>query len=151
MSSLPQEKSQNYSDKDVREFFNRYFTKTLTFPANQIDAVVGFFENRGFDTTAAVSTAIVLLEQAKLDDINAFKLLDTLKGLSDVELSGVVAQVLNYNRPRSSSLGFQRTNQRNSFEQRNIEQPPAQTVAINTPTSSYVAQGYVSSGYVADN
>jgi len=120
VSSLPQEKPQNYSDRDVREFFNRYFTKTLTFPANQIDAVVGFFENRGFDNTAAVSTAIVLLEQAKLDDINAFKLLDTLKGLSEVELSRVVAQVLNYNRPRCSSLGFQRTNQRDTFEQRNI-------------------------------
>jgi hypothetical protein len=120
MSNLPQEKPQNYSDRDVREFFNRYFTKTLTFPSNQIDAVVGFFEKRGFDNTAAVSTAIVLLEQAKLDDINAFKLIDTLKGLSDVELSRVVAQVLNYNRPRCSSLGFQKTSQRDTFEQRNI-------------------------------
>jgi len=120
MSSLPQEKPQNYSDRDVRQFFDRYFAKTLSFPANQIDGVVGFFENRGFDNTAAVSTAIVLLEQAKLDDINAFKLLDTLKGLSDVELSRVVAQVLNYNRPRSSSLGFQRSNQRDTSEQRNI-------------------------------
>jgi len=120
MSSLPQQKPENYSDRDVREFFDRYFTKTLTFPANQIDAVVGFFENRGFDNTAAISTAIVLLEQAKLDDINAFKLLDTLKGLSEVELSRVVAQVLNYNRPRSSSLGFQRTSQRATSEQRNI-------------------------------
>lgn len=120
MTSLPQQKPENYSDRGVREFFNRYFTKTLTFPANQIDAVVGFFESRGFDNTAAISTAIMLLEQAKLDDVSAFKLLDTLKGLSEVELSRLVAQVLNYNRPKSSSLGFQKNNQRNTFEQRNV-------------------------------
>jgi hypothetical protein len=120
MSNLPQEKPQNYSDRDVREFFDRYFSKTISFPANQIDAVIGFFENRGFDKTAAISTSIVLLEQAKIDNINAFKLIDTLKGLSDIELSNVVAQVLNYNRPRSSSLGFKKSNQQSTFEQRNI-------------------------------
>jgi hypothetical protein len=148
MSSLPQQKPENYSDRDVRKFFNRYFTKTLSFPANQIDAVVGFFENRGFDNTAAVSTAIVLLEQAKLDDINAFKLLDTLKGLSEVELSRVVAQVLNYNRPRSSSLGFQRLLSQNTLESRNIETPAS--VASATLTQDYIEPGYVQSGYVDD-
>lgn len=117
-NSLP-EFSQS-SDTNVKKFFNQYFTKQLEFPSNQIDAVVGFFENRNFDKTAAVSTATVLLEQSKLDNIDVFQLLDTLKGLSEVELSRIVAEVLNYKRPRSSSLGFKTRNQVDAFEKRNI-------------------------------
>lgn len=120
MTSLPQTKPENRSDREVKKFFDRYFTKQLEFPSNQTDAVVGFFVNRGFDKTSAVSTAIVLLEQAKLDDINIFQLLDTLKGLSEVELSAVVTEILNYKRPRSSSLGYKTSDQIDRFEKRNI-------------------------------
>lgn len=121
MSSLPQEQQAPRSDKNVRQFFNRYFTKQLQFPGNQVDAIVGFFENRGFDKQAAVSTTITLLEQAKLDNVNVFQLLDTLKGLSEVQLSTVVTEILNYKRPRSSSLGFKTTPSTDTLESRNID------------------------------
>lgn len=120
MTNLPSEKSESRSDRSVNRFFDRYFTKQLEFPSNQVDAVVGFFENRGFEKTAAVSTAIVLLEQAKLDNINVFELLDTLKGLTEVQLSAVVTEIINYKRPRSSSLGFRQTELLDKLEKRNI-------------------------------
>ena len=78
------------SSNKVKEFFNNYFTEAISFPANQVDAVVGFFEARGFDTASASGTATVLLQQAKIDDVNVFTLLDTLKGLEDIQISQIV-------------------------------------------------------------
>jgi len=89
---------------------------------NQIDAVVGFFSKRGFDDSAARSTAIVLLNQARLENVNPFKLLDTIKGLTDAQLSQVVTEVLNVYRDRSSALGFKLTTVEETTESRNIRQ-----------------------------
>lgn len=117
-SSLPIQRQSN--DKSVTEFFDKYFTKKLSFPTNEVDAVIGFFLKRGFDKTAAQSTSTVLLEQAKIDNVNIFTLLDTLKGLTEVQLSTVVAEVLNYNRDSTSSVGFKRTATVDKIEKRNI-------------------------------
>ena len=108
------------SDQKVNKVFDQYFTASQNFPSNEVDSVVGFFENRGFDKTAAVSTATTLLSQARLDNVNVFELLDTLKGLESVQISAVVAQVINYNRPSTSTIGFRRDNQDNLSEKRNI-------------------------------
>ena len=94
------------SEQRVVEFFNNYFNKTLEFSANDFDAVVGFFTKRDFDKTSAVSVSQALLPQAKLDQVNVFELLDTLKGLNEVQISKVVTQVLNFQRNKSSTLGF---------------------------------------------
>jgi|TARA_B110000977_G_scaffold200388_1_gene290729 hypothetical protein len=117
-SSLPIPAQTN--DKGVTEFFDKYFTEKLSFASNEVDAVIGFFENRGFQRSAAISTGTILLQQAKLDDIKIFKLLDTLKGFDEVKLSAVVAEVLNYNRLNSSTLGFKTTATSNTLEKRNI-------------------------------
>lgn len=120
MPSLPQEKTSNTSDKGVTSFFNNYFDKQLTFPTNQVDAVIAYFQKRGFDKTASISVSTILLQQAKLDGVNVFKLLDTLKGLNEVQLSAVVTEVLNYNRPKTSTLGYKRDQELDKVERRNI-------------------------------
>ena len=108
------------TDQKVNKVFDQYFTASQNFPSNEVDAVVGFFENRGFEKVAAVSTATTLLSQARLDNVKVFELLDTLKGLEAVQLSAVVAQVINYNRPSTSTIGFTRDSQDNLTEKRNI-------------------------------
>ena len=120
MPSLPQEKPSNTSDRGVTKFFNNYYSKQLSFPTNQVDAVVTFFTKRKFDKTAAISVATSLLTQSKIDNVNVFKLLDTLSGLTEVQLSAVVTEVLNYNRARSSTLGFKTNAKSNKVEKRNI-------------------------------
>jgi len=121
MSNLPKQKPTPGSNEDVRQFFDKYFTKTVSYPASKIDAVVGFFENRGFERTASIAVATVLLQQAKIDNVNIFELLDTLKGLTDLQLSAVVTETLNYSRPSTSSLGYRRTTATDTFETRNIK------------------------------
>lgn len=107
---------------EVRNFFDKFFLNQITFPSNQIDAIVGFFLKRGFDDDAARSTSIVLLNQARLENVNPFQLLDTIKGLTDAQLSSVVTEVLNVYRDRSSSLGFKLINIEETAESRNIKQ-----------------------------
>jgi hypothetical protein len=119
--NLPKSPSTD-SASEVKSFFDRYFLHQITFPSNQIDAVVGHFLKRGFDELAAKSTAIVLLTQSRIENINVFQLIDTLKGLTDQQLSGVVAEVLNTYREKTSSLGFRDTFIVENYESRNIRQ-----------------------------
>ena len=118
MSSLPT--SPKSSDQNVTEFFDNYFNEKLAFPTNEVDAVIGFFEKRGFDRSAAISTGTILLQQAKLDDIKVFVLLDTLKDFDETKLSAVVAEVLNYNRINTSTLGFKSAAIVDTLEKRNV-------------------------------
>lgn len=114
--------SNNDSADEVRSFFDKYFTHQITFPSNQIDAVLGFFLKNGFDEQAAKSTAIVLLNQARIDNVNPMKLIDTLKTLNGAQLSQVVTEILNLYREKTSSLGFKVFDTEPTFESRNIAQ-----------------------------
>ena len=71
---------------------------------------------------AARSTAIVLLNQSRIENVSPFKLVDTLKGLTSTQLSNVVTEVLNVYRDRSSSLGFKTISTAETAESRNIRQ-----------------------------
>lgn len=108
------------SATETKQFFDRYFVDSVSYPSNQVDAVVGFFKKRGFDDVAANSVAGVLLQQAKVDNVNVFKLLDTLKGLESRQLSSVIAQVLNANRSKVSTIGYRNTEKQTPLETRNI-------------------------------
>jgi hypothetical protein len=105
-------------DKLMVDEFKSWIDKPIT--TNQIDAVLGFFLKRGFDESSARATGIVLLNQAKLDNVNVFTLIDQLKGLTDVQLSKVVTEVLNAYRVQTSTLGYKVVNLEDTFESRNI-------------------------------
>lgn len=117
--NLPSEQSPNTS-VDVKQFFDKFFVHQVSFPSNQIDGVVGFFLKNGFDIESARSTGIVLLNQARASNINVFELIDTLKALTDVELSRVVAQILNAYREKVSLLGYRIAPLVDTYESRNI-------------------------------
>ncbi len=118
-SNLPLEQNTD-SAGAVKLFFNNYFNEAISFPAGEIDAVIGFFKKRGFDDLASNSTSIILLQQAKLDGVEIFKLLDTLKGFTEIQLSAVVAEVLNYNRQKNSTLGYRQQDTSDLLEKRNV-------------------------------
>jgi hypothetical protein len=117
--NLPSEPKSD-SAEAVKEFFDQYQVQNISYPSNQVDAVIGFFENRGFEKSSAISVATVLLQQAKLDQVNVFELIDTLQGLNKTQLSNIVATILNYNRQKVSTLGFRVENAAETAEKRNI-------------------------------
>lgn len=120
-TNLPVSDDTNDSAAETRNFFNNYFTSQISFPTAEIDSVVGFFLKRGFEEQSARSTAIVLLNQAKLDNVRVFQLVDTLKGLTDVQLSQVVSEILNQSRQKTSALGYRLLNVDETTESRNIK------------------------------
>lgn len=103
------------------EYFNNFYNLEISYNPSEVDAVIGYFLKRGFEKVSAINTASVLLQQAKIDNLNVQELIDTLKGVTDVQLSLIVAQILNLNRSKTSVLGFRDiTSQTELFEQRNV-------------------------------
>lgn len=110
--------SQN--SEDTKQFFDKFFVNQVSFPAAEIDAVISFFLKRDFDLESSRSITIILLNQAKIDNVNVFQLLDTLKKLTDVQLNQVIAQILNSYRENISLLGYRIAEVSDVYESRNI-------------------------------
>jgi hypothetical protein len=123
MSSINDESIDKKQDSaaEVKEFFDKYLVKKISLTSNQVNAVIGFFEKRGFGKQSAVAISSVLLQQADIDGVNIFKLLDTLKGLNEVQLNNLVSTILNNNRSRFSSIGYRSNPSSQTREQRNIK------------------------------
>ena len=100
--------------------FNSYYSQPVELSSTVLAAMKGYFTNRNFGEVASESIAITIMTQARQDGYNPMQILDTLKGLNDVELSGLVSEILNYNRFKSSSLGCAATFKPNIEVQRSI-------------------------------
>jgi hypothetical protein len=86
--------------------FDTYYEKPLELDTNTFEAMKSFFTSRGFETIAAESVVIVIIKQAKKDGYNPMEILDTLKGLTNVEISALVSEIVNNNRLKTSFLGY---------------------------------------------
>ena len=120
MSSLPIPNISKRSDKGVQLFFDTYYNTQINLSDNELSVVIAFFEDAGFDKTAAIAVSTLLLRQAKNESIKVFELLDTLKTLDGTRLSSIVAEILNYNRKRTSVVGFRKLKTTTTIETRNI-------------------------------
>lgn len=105
-NNVPKTTSTDNSFQKTINVFENYTQSPITVNASTLDGMIAFFSSRGFLEDAAESTALIIIRQANKDKINPFDLLDTLKGLNDVQLSDLVTELLNYNRYKSSSLGY---------------------------------------------
>lgn len=120
MSDLTSLKQTIDSAEKTKLLFNSYTASEVSYPSVEVDAVIGFFEKRGFGKSAAYSVASVILQKAKQDGINVFELLDTLEFLDAVKISNLVLAVLNSNRSRISKIGYRQEQAGNFLEARNI-------------------------------
>lgn len=118
-SNLPANTNTDSADS-VKKFFDTYNRASISYSSNEVDAVIGYFLKRGFEETSAINTAAVILAQAKQENFNVQKLMDTLDGLTDVKLSNAVGIILNANRSKASQLGFKTDFGGTRVEQRNI-------------------------------
>jgi len=100
--------------------FDNYYSQPVELSSSVLAAMKAYFTNRGFGEVSAESISITIMTQAKQDGYNPMQILDTLKGLNNLQLSGIVSEVLNYNRFKSSSLGYAQTFISNPEIQRTI-------------------------------
>jgi hypothetical protein len=103
-TNIPIQKTPSSSDQTV-EIFNNYYKLPVRINNNELIAMTGFLESKGFEPVSAESTAITILTQSSVEGYSAMQVMDTLKGLSSVDISGVVAEILNFNRLKTSLLG----------------------------------------------
>lgn len=115
-SNLPTVKQTN----STVQAFDNYYSNPIELDASTLAAATAYFTSRGFGDVAAESIAVIILKQAKQDGYNPMQILDTLRGLNDVELSGLVSEILNYNRFKTSNLGYAQEFKTNAEVARNI-------------------------------
>jgi hypothetical protein len=108
------------SNLPIVQTTNQYWPSPIELNNSELMAMTAFFQKRGFSTDAAESTAVIIMQQAYKDRINAMKILDTLSGLNSAELSALVGEILNYNRLKTSSLGISQQTIPSDFITRNI-------------------------------
>lgn len=119
-NNLPRNTSADSSSDVTTDAQANYYTKPLELNSDVFSAIKAFFTNRGFDNTSADSIAVVIIRQAKKDGYNPMQILDTLSGLGEVEISALLAEILNYNRFKTSYLGYARAFNSNQEVKRNI-------------------------------
>jgi hypothetical protein len=103
-SNLPLKSTENQNSTVLA--FDNYYEKPLELDGNTFEAMKSFFTSRGFETSAAESVVVVIIKQAKKDGYNPMEILDTLKGLNNVEISALVSEIVNNNRIKTSFLGY---------------------------------------------
>jgi hypothetical protein len=105
--------------------FDNYYAQPVDIDASTLAAITGYFTSKGFGQVASESIAVIIISQSKRDGYNPMRILDTLRGLNSVDLSALVSEILNYNRFKTSSLGFAQTIVPNGEVYRNIVDTPS--------------------------
>ena len=118
-SNLPPQQVTSNSDQTLK-VFNNFYSLPISISNNDLIAMTGYLESKGFDSNSAERTSIILLTQAANDGFSSMELLDTLKGIDTVEISGLVAEILNYNRIKTSFLGVSQPNSISEEVTRNV-------------------------------
>jgi hypothetical protein len=104
-NNIPQPAKIQDSSQETLKIFDAYTTAPLNVDSATFDAMSGYFVSRGFGEDSARSMSYIIIKQALLDNYKPFQLIETMKGLTDVEISGLITEILNYNRFKTSSLG----------------------------------------------
>lgn len=94
------------SASSTKLFFDVYGRPALEYAANDVNGTIAFFESRGFDRDAAIVVSSTILRQAKIDQVPVYSLLENIKSFTDVQLTALITEILNNNRPRTSTLGY---------------------------------------------
>lgn len=85
--------------------YSNAYEKPLALETNTYNLMKGFFEGKGFDKLASDILATTFIKQSVADGYNALDVLGTLKTMDNFKLTGVVNEILNYNRFKTSYLG----------------------------------------------
>ncbi len=110
----------NKKSDDTIVSFDNFYKGDLEINPAVFAAMTGFFTSRGFGEIASDSISTTIIGQARQDGYNPMEILDTLKGFNNVELSSLIAEIMNYNRFKSSSLGAAQPFKTNELVARNI-------------------------------
>ena len=105
-SNLPPNSKRYQGTDETIQLLNNYYAEPLELKVSEFDAITGFFTAKGFDTESSQSIAVAIISQSKIDNFNPMSVIDTMKKLDKVELNNLILEILNYNRFKTSFLGY---------------------------------------------
>lgn len=104
-NNLPAKSSSGSSSDQTVSQFENYNDTPVELNQTTLSAMIGFLENRGFSKESAETISLTILTQAKRENYNPMALIESMKKLNDNEMSTIIAEVLNFNRFKTSMLG----------------------------------------------
>ena len=107
-------------EKTIDKLRTTNYEEQYQFSPGEYDATIAYFVKRGFTRTAAESTAIAILSQAKIDNVKPTEILDIIGTANPVQLDELVTVLLNANRYKSSRLGVRQNRSAKDTVSRNI-------------------------------
>ena len=98
------EKPQNSADTTL-DFFNNYNKAQVNLKSSDVDAFVDILTRKGMQEETAKTTTRIILQQCSIDSIDPMTVYEELRQSTRMELTETVGEILNVNRPKSSTLG----------------------------------------------
>lgn len=118
-NNTPQQKTPDNAAYTLK-IFDAYTETPIQVEVTVYEAVIGFFASRGFGDDAAKSISYAIIKESLTKNFSPFQYLDTLKGYDNVQLSGIVATLINSARYKTSSVGTANPFVPRSYVSRNI-------------------------------
>lgn len=118
-NNVPQQQNSDSAAYTLK-LFDAYTDTPIQVEVTIYEAVIGFFSSRGFGEDAARNIGYAILKESLKKNVSPFQYLDTLKGYDDVQLSSIMATLINSYRYKTSSVGTANPFVPRNFVSRNI-------------------------------
>ena len=95
----------NDSAKSTLDFFENYNKKQINLKSSDIDQFESLLQKKGMQELAARETTTLILKQCSIDEVDPQTVYEQLRQTPNMELTDLLGEILNINRPVSSTLG----------------------------------------------
>ena len=95
----------NDSAKNTLDFFENYNKQQINLKSSDIDQFQSLLVKKGMQELAARETTTLILKQCNIDEVDPQTIYTQLKETPNMELTDLLGEILNINRPVSSTLG----------------------------------------------
>tara|TARA_X000000950_G_scaffold74994_1_gene93681 strand:+ start:108 stop:482 length:375 start_codon:yes stop_codon:yes gene_type:complete len=95
----------NNSAKSTLDFFENYNKQQINLKSSDIDQFQSLLIKKGMQELAARETTTLILKQCNIDEVDPQTIYTQLKETPNMELTDILGEILNINRPVSSTLG----------------------------------------------
>jgi len=101
------------------DFFNNFNRQQINLKTSDVAAFVNILKSKGMGEETAKETTNIILTQCNIDELDPMVVYEEIRQTPNMELTDLLGEILNINRPKSSTLGTARVSVWNSAK-RNI-------------------------------
>ena len=118
-TNLPLVNPKDNFDQRVQDYFNNYFTNTISMTDNEFEAAKAFFVSRTSNTDAAAALTAATIQAANELNVPILDILGEFENASD--LKSAIPTFLNLSRSNTSLLGYEQNITPNENIARQVE------------------------------